>query len=734
MNYCTRGFSAFPRGFWTSDYYAPLDQPTDTGNGLTDYYLYNPDSASITVDWQGLTTSGSFAVPAGSAVSFRTATGTNVPAGSGLYFRERNGNVFWGVGSNDAEDYAHEWGYSLLPSTMLFKEHFLGWAPDAYPPAAGETDMGAFLSVAQDNTTVFVDYDNNGTTDQTYTLNRLQTQFVVNPTTGDLSGAHFWGTGPFTLAYGQNGNTASTTAPALDLGYVAIPGTDFISLVLGVSKSVSPQVVPTASGSTATFTLTVSSQKYTVDGVNVTDYMPPNWQYVAGSTTIVRPDKTTLSGAPDADPTVTGVPATGQTLSWSTGQVGNAVAPSMLQNQEITITFTGQTTAAFTAGTLSQNRVTAVGTRTVGGVTQTFTAKNFAYVTYGNVGFSKQSSVGRDDAALPRRPDHLHDQGDQPLGLHDRHRGVALRPTARGDRPTSAGSGSVTCESALLERAGRVRRGRLQQQQRVGELGRQLDGDGSPTGAERRGPRAASCGSRLASCSSGPCSRPWATSSGAPPTTSTPARSTGPTTGRKNPPASTARPSERRISRSTSPAAACGSIGRPANTFAIRRRRRRGRSGTSVTISFTPYDSGFEADEQVVAEYFVDGGGPNFSALFDGGTAGWSGNAQTYTIASFPGASIGLRFRATGAWNGDNDHMEIDDVRRLYVHSAAGAAIQRTVNLTGASAPWLSFTSAAAGLDGGRHARVQARATAVPVSRPSRPSPAARPPRRLPTT
>ena len=28
QNYCARGLSAFPRGFWTKDYYAPLDQPT----------------------------------------------------------------------------------------------------------------------------------------------------------------------------------------------------------------------------------------------------------------------------------------------------------------------------------------------------------------------------------------------------------------------------------------------------------------------------------------------------------------------------------------------------------------------------------------------------------------------------------------------------------------------------------------------------------------------------------
>ena len=386
-NYSTRGFSAFPRGFWTTDYYAPLDQPADTADGLTDYYLYNPNSAAITVNWHSSAGSGSFSIPATSAVSFRAATGGNVPVGSGMYFK--GSDVFWGVGSNDAEGQAHEWGFSLLPSSMFYTEHFLGWAPDCLPSAAGcAADMGAFVTVAQDNTRVFVDLNNDGTADQTYTLDRLQTQFIDDPTDGDLSGARIWATGPFSMAYGQNSNSAPTGAPALDLGYVAIPASDFVSLVLSVSKSVSPQVVPTTSNTPATFTIKVDSQKYTVDGVTVTDTLPANWAITAGTTTITRPDLTTLSG-PAAEPTVAG-----QTLTWSTGQTGG----SMDLNQEITIRFTAHTTAVFATGTLSQNRVQAAGTRTFSGVTQTFTATDFVYVisegTAGTtVGITKTSSV-----------------------------------------------------------------------------------------------------------------------------------------------------------------------------------------------------------------------------------------------------------------------------------------------------------------------------------------------------
>jgi uncharacterized repeat protein (TIGR01451 family) len=414
QTYRARGFSAFPRGYWTTDYYAPLDQPNPAGpNGArnSDYYLYNPNSAPITVNWESRTGSNSFTIPAGATVSFRAQPGAVLPVDSGLYFRSTS--VFWGVGVGDALQDLYEWGFSLLPSTMMYTEHFLGWAPDCNPsnPELNCTDMGVFLTVAQDNTRVFVDTNGDGTPDQTYTLDRLQTVYITAPNDGDLSNTHFWATGPFTMAYGQDAATARTPGPpgGMDLGYVSIPGTDFVSLVLTVDKSVSPQVVPTASGSSATFTIKVNTQQYTLDGVTVTDFLPPNWDYDTtavppDTTTITRPDMTTLSGS-GANPTKSGTAP--YTLSWTSAQLGTDGTPGMVENQEVTITFTARTTTALTTGTLSQNRVSATGTRTVGvpSVTQTFTATDFAYVVSqagtATVQISKASSVGATTPVYP---------------------------------------------------------------------------------------------------------------------------------------------------------------------------------------------------------------------------------------------------------------------------------------------------------------------------------------------
>lgn len=379
--YTARGLSAFPRGYWTSDYYAPFDQSTTAGR-QTDYYLYNPQSTNLTVSWQSRTGSGSFTLTPGQTGSYRQLVGA-VPVGSGLYFSAPA--EFWGVGFGDSGNNTYEWGYSLLPSTLLYREHYMGWAPGSLPVGGATTydDDGVFLTPAQDNTTVFVDFNNTPPNPvQTYTLNRLQTQYIYDPNDGNLTGARIWATGLFTMAYGEHPTNAGTTTPSLDLGYVAIPGTDYIDIVLGVDKSANPSVVGTAAGSTTTFTLTAETRKYALNTVTIVDDLPAGWSFQTDSATITLPDLSTISGSA-ANPTISG-----QTLTWPTSLFPGGMAP----NQRIVVSFTAVAPAS-TPGTLSQNRVTATGTRTVGGITQTFSATNFAYVVSGAFQITKSSNA-----------------------------------------------------------------------------------------------------------------------------------------------------------------------------------------------------------------------------------------------------------------------------------------------------------------------------------------------------
>ncbi|MFA6053974.1 MAG: SdrD B-like domain-containing protein [Thermodesulfovibrionales bacterium] len=704
QNYRARGFSAFPRGFWTKDYYAPVDEPTG-GTIHTDYYLHNPNAAAITISWSSVSTSGSFSIPAKSTVSFRTASGVSVPVNSGLYFR--GSDVFWGVGVGDAGGNAYEWGYSLLPSTMLYNEHFLGWAPGSIPvdiagnPGNQDND-GVFLIAAQDNTRVWVDFDGDGVADlidangdgtpeSSYvTLNRLQTQFFYDPANaaggGDLSKAHFWSTGSFMLAYGENADTATTSSPSLDLGYVGIPSTDFVSLVLTVDKSVSPQVVSTALGSQATFTIKVNSQKYTIDGVAVTDYLPASWQYVTDSAIITQPGLTQVNGSA-ANPTITG---TGPyTLSWSSTQVGG----NMLENQEITITFSAQTTAVLAAGTLSQNRIKAVGTRTFGNPiqTQTFTATDFVFVDSEN---STGLTITKTSVADPLVPGQqfpytvtLNNQSSTTLT------GISIFDPLPAGVSYVAGSGSVTCELVPQN----VRDEFASAAYNLNGPNNTATWAGNWTETDRYGNGATGATDGLVWVTGGALQFRYQASNVRDDfTTNVYTRNDG--TNNWN--GSWTETGDDNVANTGSitvdtgnnnrvnfgPGAAGRTITRTATV-----------SGNSATISFTLSDQGIDNGEGIVAEYDL-GLGAGFQTIQTITNNTLTGT-NPLTLSTTGATSITLRFRSFGTYT-VNDNAGVDAVN-ISFNNSVGTAIQRTANLTGASSALLNFSYAPAGLAAG---------------------------------
>lgn len=405
--YNSRAVSAFPRGFWGSEYYAPADSGT-TRN--TDIALYNPNSSAITINWNTTAGSGSFNVPATSTVFFQAAAATTIPTNSGVYLK--GSGTFWAISDINTNDPDYDWSYSLVPSYFLDKEQYLSWSPGCYATTGGLTcagtvgdrdNNGVFITPAQDNTTIFIDFDNNGTVDQQYTLNRLQSQYVFNPTTGDLTGAHIWATGPYALAYGENPDTAPTGSPGLDAGYTTLPNPgNWMDLALTVAKSTNPVVLSTtANPAITTYTLTINSHNFAIDNVEVTDTLAVDWRYVIGTdtTTITFPNGSTSN----ANPTRTGTCDTDGgscTLTWS--GLG-----SMAPNQTLTIVFTARTvgTPNYANGDLSRNTVEVTATRTVGAVTQTFTANDFAFNTYSNnsvnMTVAKASSVAEATPVSP---------------------------------------------------------------------------------------------------------------------------------------------------------------------------------------------------------------------------------------------------------------------------------------------------------------------------------------------
>ncbi|RLD03824.1 MAG: hypothetical protein DRI32_06770, partial [Chloroflexi bacterium] len=369
------------------EYYAQVDGPTTATDDPVDLYLYNPHSTTLDISYETTSGTGTFTIAAETTRSFQEATGSYMPENTAVYLK--GSDVFWGVSTIDTEDTGNDWAYSLVPASLLEQEHYIGWAPGSYPVGASagtddpdsdsKSDSGIYLTPARDNTTIFIDYKGDGFRtadgDTSYTLDRLESQYVYDSSDGDMSNANIYATGPYSAAYGQNPDTAPPGSPAIDVGYTTIPGVDFIDLVLTVDKTVSPGVISTASGSSTTFTLTVQSHDYPVTGISIIDTLPENWDYdnASDSTTITLADMTQVT----TDPAETTNGDGDKVLTWSSSVLG-----SMAPNQEIIIEFTARTTAAFSVGDFSRNDVTAVGTRTVQTVTQTFTATDFTFVGY----------------------------------------------------------------------------------------------------------------------------------------------------------------------------------------------------------------------------------------------------------------------------------------------------------------------------------------------------------------
>ncbi|MCK5524048.1 MAG: DUF4347 domain-containing protein, partial [Thiomargarita sp.] len=347
-----RGYSLVPDTLWDNEYYNPV-AGAKSGSGKvggdTDLYLYNPNAAAITINYEDTSGSGSFSIPAKSTLSYSDPTAAShfVPQDSGVYLKSAGGEVFWGIGSGDAEDLYYDWGFALVPTYALTEEYFLSWAPgssdptpndhtdDPTPPIASGSPV--YITAVQDNTTISVDYSDfsatnptgkpDGVIDATYTLDRLAV-LKINDPDHEHTGMHISASAPIALAWGEDpdhGNPKPHLGPYMDLGYTPLPlPPEWMNqVILTTEKNADPDSLPPPPILTPVdFTVTIPAYKALI-GLNVKDILPKDWEYVDDSTTIrIYNDSagtfTEYATGNAADPTITlDSPNTGQdTLFW----------------------------------------------------------------------------------------------------------------------------------------------------------------------------------------------------------------------------------------------------------------------------------------------------------------------------------------------------------------------------------------------------------------------------------
>ncbi|MDJ0818251.1 MAG: hypothetical protein QNJ58_18705, partial [Desulfobacterales bacterium] len=300
--YESRFYTLYPVEYWSDSYFSPVGTAAD--GDQTYVFVYNPDTAAITVNYQTRIGTGSFAVAAGASYRYL------MPSHSGAHFYTDGGSPFFAiatVGANPSSNLVHDWGFSLLPESYLTPVAVVGWGPGSNDLSANGSPIWVTAPAA---TTVYVDYDGDPTTgplvdangdryNVAVALNTLQSAQVYDNTDNDQTGMRLYtldGT-LIAAAWGQDPANSQGGAPFLDLGTTVLPFP-----VVAVEK-ISTLVVDLNSnglinwGDTVEYTITINNDGVIVlGGVVAFDPVPAGVTYVPGSTTV--------NGAPVADESV----------------------------------------------------------------------------------------------------------------------------------------------------------------------------------------------------------------------------------------------------------------------------------------------------------------------------------------------------------------------------------------------------------------------------------------------
>jgi uncharacterized repeat protein (TIGR01451 family) len=318
-NYDTRFFNLPDTQHGGNDYWIPTFPPGLNATQTIRFHIFAFTDARVTIE----SAAGAFPgwggrlIPAmTNDVSF-TTNGT-VP----LHIYAGAGESFMVLVSLDTNSSKYDWGYVPKDSSEYAKSYFIPYAPSGL---GHYYDMQLFVLPLYDETTIYVDYDQDGIADDSRTLDRFEAYGFFNPSAYYLTGTHIYSDFPFTVVYGESPQAFEgweAGPPGYDWGYTILPF-DFATFksAISMTKAASLPVV-NASGA-VNYTLTIESGDYMVLGVDAFDLLPPGFSYVPGSTAVAYPNGSVTHGDPEVN---------GQLLSWHLNE-------TMPGNSSIFVTF-----------------------------------------------------------------------------------------------------------------------------------------------------------------------------------------------------------------------------------------------------------------------------------------------------------------------------------------------------------------------------------------------------------
>ena len=295
--YESRWFTLYPTEQWSNSYYSPVG--TTVSSDPAKVFVYNPNAAQITVNYETLNGMGTFPVDPGDVYPFE------MPANSGAHFYTASDTEkFFAIGAIDADISAnatHDWGFSLVPESNLTPAAVIGWGPGS--STLTKNGSPAWVT-AVDATRIYVDYDGDSTTgdftdpngdryDEHYDISKLESRQFFDNVNNDnnQTGMRIYTTDGtnLTAAWGQDPANASPGNPYLDLGTTVLPlpvSSVKKEATLAVNGDVNNNGLSDP-GDTIEYKITVTNDGVVVLGnVVVNDTIPSGIQYVENSTKI----------------------------------------------------------------------------------------------------------------------------------------------------------------------------------------------------------------------------------------------------------------------------------------------------------------------------------------------------------------------------------------------------------------------------------------------------------------
>ncbi len=273
-----RAFTIVPIDQWANDFLAPRSSDGD-------FWLYNPNDSILEVAVQTFMSTATITIPANSTLKYPPA---GLSRATGVRFTSTDGRPFHGVVALDANE-KQDWGYALLPINRLSTQALMGFGPgnNNDPP---DGDQSRIYVTAVTTTTVFVDYDNNGSPDASFLVSPLQEVPITDPD-NDLTGAYLFTDNsiPFVAVWGQD-ESAEVSLPSIDIGTTVVPLPSIL-----VQKTVNSLIGDADCTGTVTLGDTIH---YTLEYFNNTiapvaeilieDTLPPEVTYVENSAILIR--------------------------------------------------------------------------------------------------------------------------------------------------------------------------------------------------------------------------------------------------------------------------------------------------------------------------------------------------------------------------------------------------------------------------------------------------------------